>query len=207
MVVISLLLLCTVPWRRRVFWRHSLANFGNCVSDCRSPPASCHVSRSFSGINTNWCFLHEIKIPMKLLYYGVFTNTASITSPYPDFRELVGISVERYEDLVAQFVWEVLPQHLHVLCLYVQQVVTRPAALVHLRDRLHQRLRCCLHSWWNRHNIDTNNIPSLFQKECLGTELKIIGSIEKVITETWYKLNDVVPVYRVCRVVWQMLSM
>lgn len=66
---------------------------------------------------------------------------------HPDFRKLVGVRIERYKHLIAELVREVLPQHLQVLRLHVQQVVAGPAALVHLRDGFHQRLRRCLHRW------------------------------------------------------------
>lgn len=77
---------------------------------------------------------------------------------YSNFRELVGVGVERYQHLVAELVREVLPEHLHVLRLHVQQVVARPPALVHLRDRFHKRFGRSLHRWKKEVKQLTSNI-------------------------------------------------
>lgn len=55
-----------------------------------------------------------------------------IVSNYPHLWKLRLVGVERDEDLISQLVTEVLPEHLHVLRLHVDQVVTRPLRLVDL---------------------------------------------------------------------------
>lgn len=59
---------------------------------------------------------------------------------YPHFRKLTLIRVEWYKNLVRKFVSEILPQHVKILCLHVQQVVPGPLTLVDLIQRVHERL-------------------------------------------------------------------
>lgn len=64
---------------------------------------------------------------------------------YPHLRKLALICVERYKNLVRELVSEILPQHVKILCLHVQQIVSGPLALVDLIQRVHERLRRGLH--------------------------------------------------------------
>lgn len=85
----------------------------------------------------------SLSVDMVILCY----LASKVQKTYPEFGELVGISVEWDEYLIAELVREVLPEHLHVLRLYVEEVVAGPAALVSLGYRLHQGFRGSLDSW------------------------------------------------------------
>lgn len=69
----------------------------------------------------------------------------SCIGTYPHLRELALICVEWYKNLVRKLVSEILPQHVKILCLHVQQIVSGPLALIDLIQRVHERLRGGLH--------------------------------------------------------------
>lgn len=60
--------------------------------------------------------------------------------PYPDFGKLLGVGREGGESLVLNLVAKIRPQHVGILSLHVQKVVSNPFWLVHFCQRLEQGL-------------------------------------------------------------------
>jgi len=134
----------------RPFSLDCIAATGNCVSGCRNLPAYVRVYRSFSENRRNEGKRMRVIFTMKITKLRETTANGvkrgkMPRETYPHLRELALIRIERYENLIRELVSEILPQHVKILCLYVQQIVSGPLTLVYFVQRVHERLWGSLH--------------------------------------------------------------